>query len=674
MAIAYDSTGAGYVDQSGTSTISGSWNQVVTSSGGTVVVIITDYSYNVSYSGFTVSATCGGTAMTFLGAVNNNNTSFGWTAMFGLTGVSSGTKSIAISITGSPSYAVVANSTSYSGATGFGTFASAYGSGSLSHTVSAATGNMVVQGFGAVESGGTGTITLSSYSQSQRYMQFEFQGGSSISGEALQMGDAPGASTVSFTATVVPSGTYWGSVAIPLTSGGGSPITVTPTTATIAFTGGTPAVTTTNNITAVPTTATIAFTGGTPTVTATQNKFISPTTATIAFTGGTPTVSATQNKFISPTTAVIAFTGGVPLITVGGNITAYPTPAALTFTTGTPLVTATNNIIVNPTPAAIHFTGGLPIVTTPVNIVITPTTALIIFTGGGGLILPPPPERLILLHSDERLIIVPADRRFDEVHRWHPTPTPPPPPPPIPTPPAAGPAIWAGGTVTHTIQSFKDTPAAFVPAWQTPVTGNAHLYQITTPHGPGIGMTCTDADTAIWDSTDKVILAQGTQAPSSPDAENTISQWNTWMYLPSQTFPAAFFSGVLWEVHTQANQAHSAQIDTNQHGTPTAPYWKFYIQYDAGGNNVHTYYSTTPIALDVWHQVVIQAKWSQGTDGVMQWFVDGVCYANYQGQTYWTAFGKPYVQFGYYSQRGAGLTNTVQFGPMVRRQFTSIPT
>ena len=30
-------------------------------------------------------------------------------------------------------------------------------------------------------------------------------------------------------------------------------------------------------------------------------------------------------------------------------------------------------------------------------------------------------------------------------------------------------------------------------------------------------------------------------------------------------------------------------------------------------------------------------------------------------------------QFGYYSQLGNGLTNTVQFEPSVRRQFSAVP-
>jgi hypothetical protein len=247
-------------------------------------------------------------------------------------------------------------------------------------------------------------------------------------------------------------------------------------------------------------------------------------------------------------------------------------------------------------------------------------------------------------------------------------------PAPTITTSTGGPAIWTGGTVTNTIQTFKDTPAAFVPAWQTPVTGNPHLTQISTPNGPGFSMTCTDSDVAVWSSQDKTILCQGTQAGSSPDALGTIAQWSTSIYLPTQTFPPPFFCGLLWEFHTQANQAHSIQLDTSQHGKTTAPWWKFYVQYDSGGNNVKTYYSNGPLALDTWHQVVMQAKWAADTTGFMQWFVDGVCYANYSGQTYWSSFGKPYLQFGYYSQLGGGLTNTVQFGPSVRRQFSAVPT
>jgi hypothetical protein len=229
--------------------------------------------------------------------------------------------------------------------------------------------------------------------------------------------------------------------------------------------------------------------------------------------------------------------------------------------------------------------------------------------------------------------------------------------------PATG--IWTGGTVTNTAQFLTDLSSCYEPAFRSaPVTAFPHLQPETTPYGPGFGFTCTDADVAIWSSSDKTVLAR----VNDTEHLGTTAQWTFPIYLPSQTFPNTFFCGLLWELHTLANQAHSIQIDTTQHGTPTAPWWKVYVQYDSGGNNVHTYYAG-PIALNTWHQVVLQAKWAEDSTGFQQWFVDGALIANYSGQTYWASFGDPYLQFGYYSQIGGGLTNTVFFGPIVRRQF-----
>jgi hypothetical protein len=245
---------------------------------------------------------------------------------------------------------------------------------------------------------------------------------------------------------------------------------------------------------------------------------------------------------------------------------------------------------------------------------------------------------------------------------------------------ASGFTGWGGGTVTDSYKVFSDVPAAFEPAYTNNPTAYTNgdgsgITAITTPYGSGFQVVCTDANIATWDGTAKDILLHG-HSPGY-DAVGTVGQWTFSFMLPTpQTFDTNFFTGLLWELHTTANQAHSMQLDSNQHGTGAAPWYKFYYQSDSGGSTVQTIYKNPALCpkplLNVWHQVVLQCYWTSTTNGFMRWYVDGQLCANFTGQTYWSAFGNPYLQYGFYSHLGAGLTNTVRYGPVVRQTLVNL--
>ena len=65
---------------------------------------------------------------------------------------------------------------------------------------------------------------------------------------------------------------------------------------------------------------------------------VSPTPATLHFTGGTPTVTVGNNISVSPAQATLTFTPGTPTVTVTNHVTVSPTPAVLTFSTSTPVI------------------------------------------------------------------------------------------------------------------------------------------------------------------------------------------------------------------------------------------------------------------------------------------------------------------------------------------------
>jgi hypothetical protein len=68
---------------------------------------------------------------------------------------------------------------------------------------------MVVQAFSNL--GTTNPITFSSYNHTSRYYRPD-----TAPGTTVQVGDAPGAATVSFTETASVSNGFWASVAVPM--------------------------------------------------------------------------------------------------------------------------------------------------------------------------------------------------------------------------------------------------------------------------------------------------------------------------------------------------------------------------------------------------------------------------------------------------------------------------
>jgi hypothetical protein len=116
------------------------------------------------------------------------------------------TGSQTITVTSDQNIYLAGNSVSYNNASGFGAPAITNGvSASASQAVSAAVGQMVPQVFGSSAS------NFSTYNQTQRY-KVNAVGGVNT---PFLMGDAPGASTVTFSSTLAASDS-WGSTAVPL--------------------------------------------------------------------------------------------------------------------------------------------------------------------------------------------------------------------------------------------------------------------------------------------------------------------------------------------------------------------------------------------------------------------------------------------------------------------------
>jgi hypothetical protein len=157
-----------------------------------------------------IAATYGGTAMTLLSSVKLGNTNYGTLALFRLANVAGGAQTVSATAT-APSGGIsnlIGNSESILNVGTVGTITTNFG---LAASVSvAATGvaqGVVINAFVAAST--TGTVTLSSYNGTQRYM-------TAATDSPLVMGDTSTIGSFSFTASI--SGSFnWCGIAAVLT-------------------------------------------------------------------------------------------------------------------------------------------------------------------------------------------------------------------------------------------------------------------------------------------------------------------------------------------------------------------------------------------------------------------------------------------------------------------------
>ena len=129
-------------------------------------------------------------------------------------------------------------------------------------------------------------------------------------------------------------------------------------------------------------------------------------------------------------------------------------------------------------------------------------------------------------------------------------------------------------------------------------------------------------------------------------------KWTFNLYLPKQSLIQQWHAGVLWEFHTNSSSGHHLALDPD--GT-------FRIGRQSAYGRNYSYTSGGPVPWDRWVPVEYDIKWSYGSDGYLRVSIDGKQYLNYSGATVFANDGDPYLQFGFYSRLGAGLTNEVRF-------------
>ncbi|MGU3499868.1 heparin lyase I family protein [Mycobacterium sp. C31M] len=209
-----------------------------------------------------------------------------------------------------------------------------------------------------------------------------------------------------------------------------------------------------------------------------------------------------------------------------------------------------------------------------------------------------------------------------------------------------------------TINGFGDLTAVFAPDWIQPATAADGFSTVSTPLGDGFEFIVPDSEISPWDSTCKSILAV-----KYPDTSpvGSAERWTFHILLPKQSLIDEWHTGVLWEFHTNTSSGHHLSLSSDS---------RFRIGRDiepVGSRPAFDYTTGPAVPWDRWIKVTMELKWSYSNNGYFKVWIDGVQYVNATAVA--TVFtGDPYLQFGWYSTRGAGITNRIRFGG-IRREI-----
>ena len=226
---------------------------------------------------------------------------------------------------------------------------------------------------------------------------------------------------------------------------------------------------------------------------------------------------------------------------------------------------------------------------------------------------------------------------------------------PSPPPPAPAPTT-TGGTLISTISDLSNTfsPIPHGPAqaggdYQS--SGGGHIINVNTPFGTGFEVVVTPLDITLWNN--DLVTMTGDKA--FPGRIGKAEHWTWQMYIPRQQLVTDAQAGVLFEIgHTDSSSGHFISLAPN--GTLRISRQSAYGQY-------YSYTDDIPVPWDRWFPVVMDLKYSAGSDGYLRVEIDGTQYLNYSGPT-WYNDGEPVMNFGWYRRMGHGptpITNTVRF-------------
>jgi Polysaccharide lyase len=182
-----------------------------------------------------------------------------------------------------------------------------------------------------------------------------------------------------------------------------------------------------------------------------------------------------------------------------------------------------------------------------------------------------------------------------------------------------------------------------------PWASGGGIWEVGTPHGPGFKVVATPEMTSPWGGKLAWLVDVDHLTPWARFL-GTTEDWSGKFMFPStgnpNGFPKEWHAGVLWEHHTETETGHHIAIDGS---TPRGSRIRFGV-HNAAANNYRFSWANAPIVLGHWYSWRLKIKWSTGSDGFVQGWLDGKRLVNYRGPT--IKVGEhPKLQFGYYATR-----------------------
>jgi hypothetical protein len=113
-------------------------------------------------------------------------------------------------------------------------------------------------------------------------------------------------------------------------------------------------------VTATPSTASLSTSTFAPTVSTSNHQRSVPGAASLSLTGFAPTVSVTNHRLVTPGVASLTLITFAPTVSAGGGVSVEPTTASLSTTTFAPTVSVSDHKSVMPGAVALALTGFAP--------------------------------------------------------------------------------------------------------------------------------------------------------------------------------------------------------------------------------------------------------------------------------------------------------------------------
>lgn len=228
MAVTFDAVGPSAAGQSTNTAGTITWTHTVgAGSNQAVLVGVALGASTTAQDALTCSVTFGGTAMTSLGKIHANNSTFGYAQLFGLTGVAAGAATVTVTATGTPD-ALIGGSVSYLNVGSFGTAVTSANQATLATvSVTGTSANNMVSGVIAGGHDFTGTPTAGT----QRWENNVDTATGASNGLGIDSVSAVGTVTLSENMS---ASDYYGCVAVEVKAVTNSPLTendATPNTA-----------------------------------------------------------------------------------------------------------------------------------------------------------------------------------------------------------------------------------------------------------------------------------------------------------------------------------------------------------------------------------------------------------------------------------------------------------